>query len=156
MKYRSFLILSVASSLNKEREKGTLWVGHIYPDRGLEDLKQRILDNPEQQFIVCGSGHFELLPNIYPNMTLVPNVPHTALPQYYNRYTDFLYSPLRPETFCRIVAEALLCGINMDLDGKEHFLPAYQLYEKVGMEKFRDTFKKAPEDFYNRIGSVLV
>ena len=56
------------------------------------------------------------------------------------------------EPFCRMVAEALLCGVE-ELIGDKNKIGSYLEFQDVGYENFKDGCKNATTKFWDKVSS---
>ncbi len=132
----------------QDREDAILYAGFLHPLKGFESLCQKIESNPSLKFVVAGFGDDNIIDRLvnHKNVEYFGLVQYDDMPKIYNFYTDFFYYPNIPEPFCRSVAEAILCGMNVEIKG---LIGSAQLYNEVGLEVFRVLCQDAPERFWD-------
>ena len=123
----------------------------MHPFKGTDTFFSYVLENPEINFVVAGWASDEkYIRNceVFSNVEMIGKVDYEQMPKLYNRYKTLFYKPAMYEPFCRSVAEALLCGIDVqsnDLVGGLHF------FNEVGYDDFVSQCDKAPETFWEKI-----
>lgn len=135
----------------EEREDKILYVGFMHPFKGTDRLFSYALENPDLSFVVAGWANDETYMRkceVFPNIELLGKVDYEEMPSLYNKYASLFYKPVFYEPFCRSVAEALLCGIEIqsnNLVGSLHF------FKDVGYDEFVSRCNRAPEIFWEKI-----
>ena len=137
--------------LGEERENKVLYVGFMHPFKGTDEFFSHVLENPDIDFVVAGWANDEAYIRncqILSNVEMLGKLEYDEMPSLYNRYTTLFYKPSLYEPFCRSIAEALFCGIEIesnDLIGSLHFL------KEVGYDQFVHQCNKAPQTFWEKI-----
>jgi len=142
---------NIFNDLKQERENKILYVGFMHPFKGTDEFLSYAFENPDLDFVVAGwSNDHQYIRSceILSNVEMLGKVDYTEMSALYNKYERMFYKPVFYEPFCRSVAEALLCGIDIDsnnLIGSLHFL------NEVGYDEFSRQCNKAPETFWESI-----
>tara|TARA_R110000824_G_scaffold265911_3_gene454848 strand:+ start:101 stop:958 length:858 start_codon:yes stop_codon:yes gene_type:complete len=135
----------------EEREDKILYAGFMHLLKGTETFFNYVLNNPEKQFVVAGWGGaiYEFLAEHVPNVEYLGTVDYEEMPQIYNKYKTLFYHPMVTEPFCRSVAEAMLCGIQLNVNARN--LGCISEAERIGLDKFKDNCDNAARDFWDII-----
>ena len=134
-----------------EREDKILYVGFMHPFKGTDNFFSYALENPETNFVVAGWASDERYMRdceVFSNIEMLGRAEYEEMPTLYNKYRALFYKPMMYEPFCRSVAEALLCGIEVhsnDLVGSLH------LFNEVGYNEFVRQCNKASETFWEKL-----
>jgi len=139
--------------LKDEREDKILFAGYLHPLKGAYEFFEYALQNKDQKFIVAGwcSNHtINHLLHSVPNIEYLGSVDHTHMPTIYNKYKYIFYTPNLNEPFCRSVAEAALCGMQILTNCKDRIGCLLEI-EKVGIDNFREKCSKAGLNFWEKL-----
>ena len=142
---------SMFYDMGLEREDKTLYVGYLHPYKGTNSLFSYAIENPEEDFVVAGWSSIPQLIQtcqIMPNIEFIGTVDFSEMPSLYNKYKRMFYRPTIYEPYCRSVAEAIFCGMEImgnDLIGCLHHM------EEVGKDKMVSQCTKAPEFFWKSV-----
>ena len=134
-----------------EREDKILYVGNMHQLKGTNSLFSYAIENPEEEFVVAGwsqDPYFIQTCHTIPNIDFIGNVRFEEMPNLYNKYKKLFYTPAFYEPYCRSVAEAIFCGmeiISNDLIGCLHHM------EEVGRDEMVSQCSKAPESFWESV-----
>lgn len=137
--------------LKEPREEKILYAGFMHPFKGTDSFFSHVLENPDIEFVVAGwssNDQYMRNCNAFSNIDMLGKVDYEEMSALYNRYAKLFYKPVFYEPFCRCVAEALLCGIEIesnDLIGSLHF------FNEVGHDEFIRQCDKAPETFWEKL-----
>ena len=133
------------------REDKILYVGFMHPFKGTDEFFSYALENPDLDFVVAGwASDDSYIRNceILSNVEMLGKIEYEEMASLYNRYTTLFYKPSLYEPFCRSIAEAVFCGIEIEsnnLVGSLHFL------EEVGHDQFVYQCNRAPETFWEKL-----
>ena len=139
------------SNQDLEREDKILYVGYMHQLKGTNSLFSYAIENPEEKFVVAGWSHdpyFIQTCHTLPNVDFIGGVPFEEMPNLYNKYKKLFYTPAFYEPYCRSVAEAIFCGmeiISNDLIGCLHHM------EEVGKEEMVSQCSRARELFWESV-----
>jgi len=133
---------------NKTREDKILNVGFMHNLKGTETFFNYAISNPNIEFVVAGWGSpcFEHVAKTLPNVNFLGTVDYSSMPDLYNKYTKLFYVPFIEEPFCRSVAEARLCG--MEVITNNNIGSMHEL-NRLGEDGFRQECKNASENFWS-------
>ena len=135
-----------------EDRKDTLWVGLLHPLKGLQELKD-YANESGKNISISAIGNFSLIHDIVglPNVRFIGSTKHEDMPELYNRHKTLLYAPGQLEPFCRTVAEAILCGMEINTCNSPHKVGALELYNSIGIVQFRIRCNNSPKLFWETV-----
>ena len=134
-----------------EREDKILYVGFMHPLKGTNLLFSEAIENPDKNFVVAGWSEMPtLLQNCdrIPNIEFLGKVDFEEMPNLYNKYKTMFYKPTFYEPYCRSVAEAILCGMEVDSNG---LIGCLHHLSEVGKDEMVLQCSKAPESFWESV-----
>lgn len=137
----------------QKRENKVLYVGYMHPLKGSNSFFEHVLNNPNQDFAVAGWTSYQtynFLCSKIPNIEYLGLVNYEQMPQIYNKYTSLYYEPNLREPFCRSVAEAIVCGMEL-LTSKQSQIGCLYDIQKHGLQSFKENCKNSPLTFWNKI-----
>ena len=140
-------------NLNQHRSDEILYCGYIHEGKGADSFFEYALKSPDKNFVVsgwCSSKIYQILVENIPNIKFLGLTKYEDMPNLYNSYKNIFYSPIVREPFCRAVAEAVLCGMNV-LTDKQDQIGCLKELAKLGIEEFSKQCKEAPHTFWNKI-----
>ena len=126
-----------------------VYCGYLHPLKGLNNLLNFARRNPDRQVDVFGwsdrnpQGLFEGEKNI----KFRGSCKHHETASVFQKANAVFHAPIVNEPFCRMIGEALLCGVE-EVIGDTSKIGAYLEFEKVGYEKFKDGCQGAAEKFW--------
>ena len=138
---------------NREREDKILFAGYMHELKGINSFFEYALENPNKDFVIAGftsSKIYHMLAQKIKNIEYLGKVNHDKMPEIFNKYKAMFYSPLVREPFCRSVAEAVLCGMDI-LTDRQDKIGSLQEIKKVGIEEFRDKCNDAVNEFWKEV-----
>ena len=132
------------------REDKILGIGFMHYLKGTETLFDCVFKNPDKKFVIAGWGSkmYEHLAKSSPNVEFLGLVDYEKMPDLLNRYQTLFYHPIVEEPFCRSVAEAILCGVNVSIN--ENIGCAHEL-NRVGLDKFSQNCNSAQNQFWDTL-----
>ena len=139
--------------IKKQRENKILYVGYLHPLKGSYEFFDYALQNPNQQFIVAGWPSNNLLYHLLhsiPNVEYLGVIEYDQMPLIYNKYKYMIYDPNLNEPFCRSIAEAVLCGMQI-LSNSENRIGCLLEIKKHGIDNFREKCNQAALKFWQTI-----
>ena len=135
-----------------------VYCGYIHPLKGSDNLIKFARNNPDRTLDVFGwsstqspddlKKYFQTKSNI--NYRGV--VEHEEIASVFQQSKALFHNPLVREPFCRMVAEALLCGVE-ELIGDKNKIGSYLEFQDVGYENFKDGCKNATTKFWDKVSS---
>lgn len=135
----------------KEREDKILYVGFMHPFKGTDEFFSYALENSHLDFVVAGWANNERYLRtceVLSNVEMMGRVDHEEMPSLYNKYMKMFYKPVYYEPFCRSVAEALFCGIEIE---SNNLVGGLRFFNEVGYDEFVCQCNKAPETFWEKL-----
>lgn len=135
------------------REDKTLISGYLHPLKGSYEFFEIAMRNPNSKFVLSGwTSHasIDFLARSIGNIEYIGITKHEDMPALYNKYKNFFYRPNIKEPFCRSIAEATFCGMEIVTD-KAHDIGCLCEIKKYGIETFKSKCKNAADDFWNKI-----
>lgn len=141
------------SNKNNERENKILYAGYLHPLKGAYEFFEYVLNYPDKQFVIAGwpsnSIIFHLCKTIK-NVEFLGIIDYEKMPDIYNRYKYLFYNPNLNEPFCRSVAEAVLCGLQI-ITNKAENIGCLSELKKNGIKDFKDKCNNAAFKFWQII-----
>tara|TARA_R100000700_G_C3165419_1_gene140598 strand:+ start:329 stop:1180 length:852 start_codon:yes stop_codon:yes gene_type:complete len=137
---------------NQEKQYDIVYCGYIHPLKGVNNLVKFSLENPSRQIDVFGwgDGNIESIFNNLSNVNFHAARTCEEIADIFRKSKAIYHHPIVNEPFCRMIGEALLCGIEEVIGAKEK-IGSYLEFEKVGREKFAEKCSTATENFWNKI-----
>jgi len=136
--------------MKNDREDKILYAGYMHPLKGAYEFFDFVLQNKAREFVVAGwpSNHVinHLLTSLS-NVEYLGLAQHDKMPAIYNKYKYMFYTPNLNEPFCRSVAEAVLCGMQI-LTNTPNKIGCLTEINKVGINQFREKCSKADLNFW--------
>ena len=138
-----------------EKEYDVVYCGYLHPLKGLNNLIKFARLNPDRQVSIFGWG--DLNPQ-----TILENEKsikyegfksHEEIAEIFKKSKAVFHSPIVNEPFCRMIGEALLCGVE-EIIGDKQKIGSYLEFEKVGYENFKEGCKNAAETFWSKIKNL--
>jgi len=87
------------------------------------------------------------------NVKIHDKVSHSEISSIFRKTRYIYHSPEVNEPFCRMVAEALLCGC--ELIGNKSKIGSFLEYSNKGKEKFKQNCHNASDIFWQKIKTIL-
>ena len=137
-----------------EREDKILYAGYFHVWKGCNNFLEYVLDNPNKQFVISGWGNEQYCDRIkkVKNLQYIGKTEHQKMPRLYNKYKTLWFHPDKYEPFCRAVAEAIFCGIQIDHSNN---IGAIYDYIKYGDSLIKEKSKNSPRELWNKIEMEL-
>jgi len=139
----------------KDRENKILYAGYMHEGKGADFFFEYVLLNPDKQFVLAGWSSiyiYTMLAKTIKNIDFLGTIDHKNMPDLFNKYKTFFYEP-HPDTrepFCRSVAEALLCGINIMTRSQDRIGCLHE-FKKLGADAFIESCNSAADNFWKKI-----
>lgn len=101
---------------SKPSTDAILYVGYMHELKGTNLFFEYVLERPEQTFHMyswADNQQYIKTAFSFPNIVFNDPVNYHEMPYIYNNYNKMYYTPQMHEPFCRSVAEALICGVEI-------------------------------------------
>ena len=134
-----------------KREDKTLYVGFMHELKGTNEFFAHVIENPEDSFVVAGWSNdprFTQTCEMLSNVEFLGKVDFSEMPILYNKHRSLFYKPTFYEPYCRSVAEAIFCGMEVignDLIGCLHHM------KEAGKDEMVSQCSRAPESFWESV-----
>jgi len=140
-------------STKEERTIDTLYCGFIHTLKGYINLINYARKNPEEKIEVYGWGDEIAIKklNAETNIEFKGKVSHEEIPNLFRKTKKVFHSPIVEEPFCRMVAEAILCGC--EIVGNLEKIGSWLEHKRLGAEEFKNRCQFATEEFWKKIES---
>jgi glycosyltransferase involved in cell wall biosynthesis len=141
------------SGEEKQKEYDIVYCGYLHPLKGVGNLIEYAIENKHRTIDVFGWSDPTTPPTLFDN---IPNInyrgpkEYSEMPNIFKKAKAVYHHPIVNEPFCRMVGEALLCGVKQVIGAKEK-IGSYLEFEKVGAEEFAKKCSTATENFWNKI-----
>lgn len=136
----------------EEKKHDVVYCGYLHPLKGLNNLLRFASQNPDRNIDIFGWG--EISPDRifkdYPNIKFNGPRDYADIPAILQSAKAIFHHPIVREPFCRMVGEAILCGVE-DIIGDKSKIGAYLEFEKVGYDAFKNSCENAPSLFWEKI-----
>lgn len=132
-----------------------IYCGFIHPLKGSDNLINFCKNNLDRKIDIFGWTEDKNIINQLSSLTNVnmhDKVSHSEISNIFRQSNYIYHSPEVNEPFCRMVAEALLCGCKFI--GNESKIGSLKEYVKHGKEKFKEDCKHASQFFWQKIEQV--
>jgi|TARA_R100000030_G_scaffold39047_1_gene29251 glycosyltransferase involved in cell wall biosynthesis len=135
-----------------EKFYDVVYCGYLHPLKGLNNLLNFARSNPDRKVDIFGWSDVNTanLFNNIPNINFRGQHNHEKMASIFQRCNAVFHSPVVNEPFCRMVAEALLCGVE-EIIGNKSKIGAYLEFEKIGYDKFKDRCESAASKFWETV-----
>lgn len=134
------------------KEYDVVYCGYLHPLKGLNQLTSFANQNPERDVDVFGWADFNVKDYFtkYLNIKYHGQKKHSEIAEIFQRSNAIFHHPVVNEPFCRMVAEALLCGVE-EIIGDKSKIGSYIEFEKVGYGKFKENCDSAASKFWHKV-----
>lgn len=134
-----------------------VYCGFLSELKGFGKLLEYARNNPERKIDIFGWGlesHQALsLSKEFKNITFNTKVNHESMPKIFNQCRSVFHNPILNEPFCRMVGEAILCGVE-DIIGNPSKIGSFLEFKRLGLDKFKNRCCNASVDFWKNIESL--
>lgn len=133
------------------KEYDVVYCGYLHPLKGLNKLTSFANQNPKRNIDVFGWGDFNVKDYFskYTNIKFHGQKKHSEVAEVFQKCNSLFHSPVVNEPFCRMVGEALLCGVE-DVIGETSKIGSFIEFNKVGYENFKKGCESAPSLFWEK------
>ena len=142
----------IFSEGNQENEYDIVYCGYLHPLKGVNNLVKHAVENPDRTIDIFGWGDGDIASsfNGVPNIEFHGAKDYTEIADIFKKSKAIYHHPVVNEPFCRMVAEALLCGVTEVIGAKEK-IGSYLEFEKVGRQEFAKKCSEATQNFWNKV-----
>jgi len=146
---------SVFKKTDAEKKYDVIYCGYLHPLKGLHNLVSFAHQNPERKIDIFGwgDGGYELLFKNAANIEFHGMKTHAEVANIFQQSQAIYHSPIVNEPFCRMVGEALLCGVE-EVIGTTEKIGAYLEFQSVGYDKFKEGCENATTIFWEHINKL--
>lgn len=142
---------------NEKLEKiyDIVYCGFLSELKGCKNLIKFCKENPNRKIDIFGWAEDQFLLqdlSSLNNVTIHNKINHIDIADIFKKSKYVYHSPILNEPFCRMVAEALLCGC--DFVGDKSKIGSVQEFEKYGYDKFAKNCHHAAEIFWDKINKL--
>ena len=143
--------VNIFTTSDCDKEYDVVYCGYLHPLKGMNNLVKFAKDNPHRNIDIFGWGDFNIKNhfNNYKNIKFNGHIKHSETASVFQKSNAVFHSPVVNEPFCRMIAEALLCGVK-DIIGNNSKIGSYLEFEKVGYDKFKEECGRATSIFWER------
>ena len=144
---------SIFKKSDVEKEYDVVYCGYLHPQKGFQNFVNYIKGNPDRKIDVFGWFDKSLNPDIlsnFANVNVHGSLTKEEVADVFKKSKAVFHSPLVNEPFCRMIAEAMLCGVE-EIIGSPQIIGSCLEFEKVGYEKFSDNCNNAADNFWKKI-----
>lgn len=133
-----------------------VYCGLIHELKGVGELIEFSDKNKHRMIDVFGwsSVGDELLFANHDNITFHGSIPHKEMPKLFQSCNSVFHNPVVNEPFCRMVAEAILCGVD-DFIGTPEKIGSLLEYRKHGLDEFKTNCSNASIQFWEALEATL-
>jgi|TARA_R110002020_G_scaffold211170_2_gene417417 glycosyltransferase involved in cell wall biosynthesis len=132
-----------------------VYCGYIHPLKGVNNLINFSRNNPDRHISVFGWGdtNVESVFEKENNIDFKGAKKYEEVASVFQQAKAVFHSPIVNEPFCRMVGEAILCGVE-EIIGEKNKIGSYLEFQKVGYDKFKEGCEKAAETFWSKIKEI--
>ncbi len=143
---------SLFNKSENPNEYDVVYCGYLHPLKGLNKLLDFAKTNPDRRVDVFGWGEASV-DNVFKDIKNIKYhglLSHNEVSEVFKRSKALFHSPIVNEPFCRMVGEALLCGVD-EIIGDTSKIGSYKEFSKVGYDKFKEGCENAASKFWEKI-----
>lgn len=140
---------------NKQKIYDVVYCGFLHELKGLHQLTEFAKNNPQRRIDVFGWSARDISSVLAPHANIKYHglVSHADTAEIYQQAQAVYHHPIVNEPFCRMIAEAILCGVP-EFQGNENKIGSLQEYQRLGREKFAHNCMHAPQIFWDKINQL--
>lgn len=137
-----------------KRENKILYAGFLHTWKGSNLFLEYAINNQDKHFVISGWGNHLYCDRIkkIKNIDFVGKTSHDKMPELFNSYKTLWYHPIKYEPFCRSVAEAMFCGMELDCSSNIGVIHDWSNY---GLDGLKEKSKNSPIETWNKIEAEL-
>lgn len=142
---------NIFKKAEKEKIYDVVYCGYLHPLKGLKELIQYFRNNLDRKLDIFGWSDEspETLFARDTNIRFHGSRSKEEIANILQQSKALYHSPVVNEPFCRMAAEAILCGVEEHIGDKSK-IGAYCELEKVGYDAFKLGCEKASEKFWEK------
>ena len=143
---------SIFKKSQDEKIYDVVYCGYLHKLKGVNNLISFAKQNPNRKVSIFGWGDRDYTPlfDKVENIEFLGNKPHEEIAKILQQSKALFHYPIVNEPFCRMVAEALLCGVE-EIIGDTERIGAYLEFQEVGYDNFKNGCENAAENFWSKI-----
>lgn len=143
---------SIFKKSQDEKIYDVVYCGYLHELKGVHNLISFAKQNPNRKVSIFGWGDRDYTPlfDKVENIEFLGHKPHEEMAKIFQQSKALFHYPIVNEPFCRMVAEALLCGVEEVIGDKER-IGAYLEFQEVGYDNFKNGCENAAENFWSKI-----
>ena len=143
---------SIFKKEDKTKIYDIVYCGYLHKLKGLNNLMAYAKANPERRVSVFGWGDLNpaTLFEGFDNITFEGSKTHEEIAEVFKQSKAVFHSPIVNEPFCRMIGEALLCGVE-EVIGNTEKIGSYLEFKNIGYEKFKEECENAASIFWEKV-----
>ena len=139
---------------NLEKIYDVVYCGYLHPDKGFQNLLEFAERNTNRKIDVFGMAdkiiNVKSLDSLH-NITVHDQwLEKEQVAKVFQQSNAVFHSPIVNEPFCRMVAEAILCGVE-EIIGSPNKIGSCLEFQKVGYNEFSNSCKNAANKFWQKV-----
>lgn len=133
-----------------------VYCGLLHELKGINRLLEFAAKNPNRRVDIFGWGrdNMKSIFEKYSNVNFNGKVDHYEMPKVFQSCESVFHSPVVNEPFCRMVGEAILCGVE-DIMGSPEKIGSYLEYKRLGFDQFKNNCRDALDNFWGAVEDVI-
>jgi glycosyltransferase involved in cell wall biosynthesis len=141
---------------DEDKEYDIVYCGFIHPLKGIDNLVNFSRINKDRQISVFGWADGNTDENLkelfkkYENITFHGKKDEKEIADILRKSKSVFHKPIVNEPFCRMIAEALICGVK-ELIGDPYKLGSYLEFKEHGYDNFKKNCENASNIFWSKI-----
>lgn len=145
---------SLFKKTSGDKKYDVVYCGFLHELKGLRQLINFASNNPKRHVDIFGWGDGETnlkdLFAAHKNIKFHGKRNHIEIAEIFQKCNAVFHSPLVNEPFCRMIGEALICGVQ-EIIGDISKIGAYLEFEKVGYNNFKEGCENAASIFWDKV-----
>jgi len=148
---------SIFTKSEEKKEYDVVYCGYLHLLKGLNNLINFAKQNPDRRIDVFGWAakgiSVDFIFKGIKNITHHGLLDHHEVAEVFKKSKSLFHSPIVNEPFCRMVGEALLCGVD-EVIGNPSKIGSYLEFQKVGYDLFRKNCQSAASKFWSSVNEI--
>jgi len=143
---------SIFKKSQDEKIYDVVYCGYLHDLKGVHNLISFAKQNPNRKVSIFGWGDKDYTPlfDKVENIEFLGLKSHEEVAKIFQQSKALFHYPIVNEPFCRMVGEALLCGVE-EIIGDTEKIGAYLEFKEVGYDNFKNGCENAAETFWSKI-----